>query len=32
MAVNWNDPNWGGHVHVSVHGDLAGEEQGGEDE
>jgi hypothetical protein len=26
MAINWDDPRWGGHVHVSAHGDLAGEE------
>jgi hypothetical protein len=31
MAVNWSDPNWGGHVHTSSYGDLAGEE-GHEDE
>lgn len=24
--VDWNDPEWGGHVHVSSGGDLAGEQ------
>ena len=32
MAINWDDlSNWGGHVHVSAHGDLAGEEEHGDD-